>query len=231
MVKNLMMSAGIIVCLVVFCGMAGAVISGSGHDLTAGGKGNFRGSSNEVCIYCHTPHNSISHDSYGNRVPLWNRSLNEAYSYTMYSSPTFTASISPKPTGNTLLCLSCHDGVTTNESTNGALLYNVINYSDAQIYMLRGSPNSIGEISYPAYENINIGLDLSNDHPVSFIYSDDLPGVKAPTPENLGALRLYNGRLECGTCHDPHEYGRPDKIPFLRMSNAYSAMCFQCHLK
>ncbi len=235
--KIVILASCMILSFIIFFSTAGATIVGSGHDLTASGPGKFRGSSNEVCIYCHTPHGGVSQDRYGNRVALWNRSLNEGYAYTMYSSATFTGTIADKPTGNTLLCLSCHDGVTTDEPINGAKLSNVINYSSAPITMVYPSPSFIGAVSYPAYENINIGLDLSNDHPVSFVYDHDLsvrdPGVKDPTPDNLGALKLYYGRLECGTCHDPHEYGTSSngKRPFLRMSNASSAMCFQCHIK
>ncbi len=234
MVKNLVMAAGsIIICPIIFWTIAGATIVGSGHDLTPSGPGRFIGSSNEVCVYCHTPHNSISQDRYGNRVALWNRSLNEALTYTMYSSATFTGTMPDKPTGNSLLCLSCHDGVTTPGISQ---LNQVINYSDGPINMILDTPDHIGDVSYPPYANINIGLDLSNDHPVSFVYDYALsqrdPGVKDPSvPENLGVLKLFYGRLECGTCHDPHDYGSPDRVPFLRMSNAFSAMCFQCHIK
>jgi len=39
---------------------------------------------------------------------------------------------------------------------------------------------------------------------------------------------LKNGKLECVTCHDPHnnQYGM-----FLRMSNEYSQLCMTCHNK
>src|SRR5512135_2205136 len=60
----------------------------------------------EICIFCHTPHRALT------AGPLWNHTMSSVSSYTLYTSPTL---LSPAPTGNkpdgdSLLCLSCHDG-------------------------------------------------------------------------------------------------------------------------
>ena len=208
--------------------LAGSIV-GSPHDFTPLNGATFVGGSDEVCIYCHTPHGAVSKDTVGTRVPLWNRTLNEGYTFTMYSNPdSLDAVPSSKPTGNTLLCLSCHDGVS--------------NMGD----LINGGPVSFNpptmtsnNLIYPS--GIAIGRDLSNDHPVSFLYDDNLvnldkhgaatnqlatPGVNGA---NLTPLKLYNQKMECGTCHEPHDYDT--NPPFLRMSNAGSDMCRKCHLK
>ena len=226
-----MLAALILVGLLSSAGLAGASVIGSKHDFTVTNGGTFMFNTDQVCIFCHTPHGSVSKDRLGNAVPLWNRSLNEgAAGFNMYTSSTFKG-IMPadnKPTGNSLLCLSCHDGVSS--------IGGVINSGGTPITAVPPSPNTIGDaaLTYPSYANINIGRDLTNDHPVSFPYDATLLGKDASLkdPSTISPLKLYNGNLECCTCHDPHEYGSTTgKAPFLRMSNANSALCTQCHNK
>ncbi len=212
------------------------------HNFSSDYAATFRGSSNEICIYCHTPHGGVVRDNtLGISVPLWNRTLNDMVDgyFTMYggNSATFDATLT-KPTGPSLLCLSCHDGVSS--------LSGVLNYSGAAITF---TPyDQIKQLPLTnSSRNINIGQDLSNDHPVSFEYdatlvnkdkttNNNVPGLKDPTLINK-ALKLYGPtrrRLECPTCHDPHDYGStgtPSRIPFLRMSNDRSDMCRECHIK
>lgn len=220
-----------------------AAVAGSPHDFSTGGTSGFQSTSeDEVCIFCHTPHSAALPDRLGNEVPLWNRSLNEAGVFTMYTSPSLDGDVTyslNKPTGYSLLCLSCHDGVTTinsvlNTGPNGPIIM--------------PEPDAIGDIVYAPNSGPNIGSDLSNDHPVSFEYTDALvlldtasrggvAGLYAPGsvtwPGNpAGALKLFYNRLECPTCHDPHDDGSlTGQEPFLRMSNAGSQMCTTCHIK
>lgn len=76
----------------------------------------------------------------------------------------------------------------------------------------------------------NLGTDLSDDHPVSFIYNKalaDSNGQLRDPSELTGAVHLDpNGELQCTSCHDPHNnhYGK-----FLLMNNAASALCNVCH--
>ncbi|MBI3593131.1 MAG: hypothetical protein HY099_06610 [Nitrospirae bacterium] len=39
---------------------------------------------------------------------------------------------------------------------------------------------------------------------------------------------MFSGRVECPSCHDPHD---PSRNTFLRKSNAGSALCLTCHIK
>ena len=230
----------VLIALVLMPGMGRdsvAGVAGSVHDFSTGGTSGFQATNeDEVCIFCHTPHGGVF-DVGGDPVPLWNKdlTLQQNATYQMYGSETFLADIAPyvsptgKPLGISLLCLSCHDGVATSE------INTVINYSpDGPILM--PEPNSIGELGFlPSYRNPNIGQDLRNDHPISILYSPGLAiadgGLEDPTLIN-SSLKLFNSRLECATCHDPHEDGSlTGKAPFLRMSNAGSDMCRSCHLK
>ena len=231
MKKLFLLTLFFLVCFTIGGQYAGAGVQYGPHDFTITGKQQFLGDNNEVCIYCHTPHGGVVRDAAGTKLPLWNRSLNEdGPAFTMYNSDSFDAKNQPgyanKPLGFSLLCLSCHDGVSS--------LGDVINNSvSGSISMNRDTIGSI--TNYPSYRNINIGNDISNDHPVSFAYGDlHLVDTELQDPTAIDSrLKLYGASLliECTTCHDPHEYGNtaPTKMPFLRMSNAGSAMCVECH--
>lgn len=65
------------------------------------------------------------------------------------------------------------------------------------------------------------------------VYWLEITGSVTAGGRDKGDLPLYtsvaNGPLvECGSCHDPHT---STNVPFLRISNANSAMCLACHVK
>lgn len=72
------------------------------HQISAG--------ENQICIFCHTPHNAKP------AVPLWNKVLPDAtIPFNMYTSSatlSATARKASTPSIESLLCLSCHDGRT-----------------------------------------------------------------------------------------------------------------------
>ena len=172
----------------------------------------------EVCVYCHTPHAGQS------IVALWNRDVNTG-SYSMYDavfSSTMDMTVAASPQGVSLACLSCHDG------TIG--LDVILNVPNADT-TLTGDPSRT--ISANAGQFFaNLGTDLQNDHPISVTYDETVDlAFNAPTgtpPRVGGTLPLYSGRVECGSCHNPHN---TTNEPFLRVSNAASALCTTCHIK
>ena len=90
-------------------GSAHAGIRGSKHDLGTGGAAQATtAATTEVCVFCHTPHGATTDAS----VPLWNKTLPAATSYTRYSSlNTSTLDGEEADVGSvSLACLSCHDG-------------------------------------------------------------------------------------------------------------------------
>lgn len=238
--------------LLIFSSTSSSIVQGSKHDLTfLTGSGNFSAVENgedEICIFCHTPHNAIVADADGNRLPLWNRSISglDAATFSLYRSATFNAGVletdaQRQPTGMSLVCLSCHDGVTAinvlqNYGRQAPIMTGVpadMNSGYDQIQDIWGSGGANIGGAYAANPNIR---DLSDDHPVSITYNAGLVaadngGLK--DPGSISPLRLFNDRLECATCHNPHEQGNAvdGTFPFLRTSNINSAMCLKCHNK
>ncbi len=186
-------------------GQAG--IQGSSHDFTGTGADtvNYKFAAS-LCETCHVPHNPAS----GSSGPLWNHAVTAA-TYTLYTSATLNATMA-QPGGVSKLCLSCHDGTVAVNSYGGVTGTKLIPNTD------------------PHY----IGVDLSNDHPVSFTYDAALAtldgGLVTPSGGKVGTgnLPLYTNKLECATCHNPHGAG-VSMVKFLRYDAA--TICTQCHTK
>ena len=199
----------------------------------------------EVCVFCHTPHGASS-DAQTNTL-LWNRvsSPPGTYTYTPYTSSTITGPDTAnggKPTVVSMMCMSCHDGVT---SIAVNTLLNAPGQGNPQISLDQFStlPNTAGyqgaigtvfqgQVGFGWGPNIGNAIpgggtiDLSNDHPISF----EMPAAR-PDLQDPASLRLFGAsgrRIECATCHRVHN---PSIEPFLAMSNAQSLLCRQCHIK
>jgi predicted CXXCH cytochrome family protein len=181
-------------------------VSQSVHNLSASGPGQVRAASEQqVCIFCHAPHNTS-----GTR-PLWNHQAPLA-SYRIYESSTLDAKPG-QPTGASKLCLSCHDGTVA--------LGAVLSRGD-RIRMIGGDFIPAGLT--------NLGTDLSDDHPVSFFYTSGLAASdrQLATPSSLHeTVRLdADGQLQCTACHDPHNNSFGD---FLVRSTEFGELCMTCH--
>jgi len=207
-------------------------IVGTKHDFS--GQLGWTEQNGEICVVCHTPHNSYSEGEAGAGVgelgPLWNRALTAVSTYDLYDSTTrvgsFINATMAAPTGVSKLCLSCHDGTIAIDSfgrdDNGAP------------FVSSGAPDYVGDIN----ANANIGggtpggtsSDLSNDHPVSFVYADSVAG-DTEIIAAAGGLPLFGGNLECATCHDVHATESVPDTKLLRVDNAGSLLCLTCHDK
>ncbi len=184
----------------------------------------------EVCVYCHTPHNS------GGAAPLWNRAVQDSSAYTeLYTSSTIEMNNAGGPTGVSLACLSCHDG------TLG--LDVVLNQPGADgddgnanvAYELERNSLGLGMAKMMTESNNynpNLTENLSDDHPVSMVYDITKdPKFNSSSSIVTAGLRLFGSAkdtVQCATCHNPHE-ATIDK--FLRIDNAGSALCKTCHMK
>jgi predicted CXXCH cytochrome family protein len=187
---------------------AGSVVD-TVHNLSATGTGQVRAATEEeVCIFCHTSHSSTT------VTQLWNRGVPAAV-YQPYTSSTAVAQPG-QPTGDSLLCLSCHDGTIA----IGDVL------SRATDITMAG-----GVTTMPAGDGL-IGTDLTHDHPVSFNYTGTLatqngeivdPATLPPTVPLDAA-----GQMQCTSCHDAHSN---DFGAFLVMPNLGSQLCTTCHDK
>jgi len=181
------------------------------HNLSVSGSGDLTASSeSRICIFCHIPHRE------GSKMPyLWNRS-DPSNPYTPYDSTTLKARVG-QPTGASRLCLSCHDGT---------IALGAVASPPTEI------PFKGGVRHIPDDRRSNLGTDLSDDHPVSFIYDAALSAdnMELEDPASLPpAVRLERGNLlQCTTCHNPHDdpFGQ-----FLVMDNTASYLCIVCHNK
>ncbi|MBU0663277.1 MAG: cytochrome C [Proteobacteria bacterium] len=195
------------------CSTAPAAITGSKHDFTASGWAD-----GQICLPCHAPHNNqnVTGDLLWNHAPT-------AATYTLYDSPTFDVTVPGQPAALSKFCLSCHDGTVA----------------------LDAYTNHAGTTFISATPDVgpNFGTNLGNDHPISFLYDAALvtadtatgggvAGLKAPAAVIAAGLPLFNGMMECATCHDVHnKHATAAGDGLLNVANAGSALCISCHIK
>ncbi len=214
--KNIAKLIGMIGLSILFSAtFALADITGSAHDFSAQSW-----SQGEICLPCHTPHHA---DMSVSKAPLWNHANTQAV-YTLYQSPTMHET-PVQPLGISKLCLSCHDGTVAVDSFG--------NHSGSQF---------IGGTA-------NLGTDLSNDHPISISWTHQtivpfgmssqctychtlIHQQQNPEKYPLPFYTYDNGntyKVECATCHDPHNKDVPGEPRMLRKSNLQSQLCLGCH--
>lgn len=207
--------------LSVICAAVAAAPAAAQTDDVANSKHNMSARSDltdygEVCVYCHTPHNG----SGPTNAPLWNRDFG-AGPYAMYNnafSSTIDMEVAASPQGVSLACLSCHDG-----SIGLDVIVNRPNADTSLAGTGTTMPANAGQFF------ANLGVNLQNDHPVSITYEETRDAGFVPASAGrVGTLPLYSGRVECGTCHNPHN---TTNNPFLRVSNSTSTLCTTCHIK
>ena len=162
----------------------------------------------QICIACHTPHNALLA---GDENVLWNHEETGA-TFGMYKS---TAG---QPEGPSKMCLSCHDGVTAIDSYGGT--------------------TSAVPIPLPGTSTANLGIDLTDDHPIGIEYPTGMPfeyndpaGFAPGINSGPGVILVELGgvdRVECTSCHHVHNNGLG---MFLRAPIEESYLCLQCHIK
>lgn len=195
----------------VVIGFPGIILAGSVtdtvHNLSAAGPGDVKAATEDrICEFCHTPHSSSA------AAPLWNRGA-PTTTYQPYSSSTAVASPG-QPTGDSVLCLSCHDGTIA----IGEVLSRTTDIAMS------------GGVSTMPSGNGLIGTDLTHDHPISFAYTASLASQNGElrAPASLpSAIKLDAAeQLQCTSCHDAHSN---DFGAFLVLPNDGSQLCTSCH--
>ncbi len=183
-------------------GEAGRV-SATKHNLAARGLGARSGrAAGELCGFCHSPHRAEGMQA------LWARTRSPG-NYRIYESSTLDAKPG-QPTGSSKMCLSCHDGT---------------------IAMGHVSPGRRGGgPRMPAAARANLGMDLSDDHPISFAYTPELAAQDAQLADPFGLPPETpldkEQNMQCITCHNPHDnrWGK-----FLTKSDRGGELCVICH--
>lgn len=214
----------------------------SKHDLSSGSTGATikstlgPGGTDEVCVFCHTPHSARID------APLWNKNMSSG-TYTLYNKafsdvlaqlgggtyPDAESPASGTPHVKTRICLSCHDGTIA----LGALVN--LPYGITSDIPMQGTG---ADYKMPQTAAGYIGLDLRDDHPIAIIHDAGKDGeLKGSVTGNVWLYTAAGARtqggtgigyVECTSCHEPHDnqYGN-----FLVDSNSGSGVCASCHTK
>ncbi|NOX76516.1 MAG: hypothetical protein GXP17_07890 [Gammaproteobacteria bacterium] len=168
------------------------------HNLGASGTGpNKTDGTNEICIFCHTPHGG----DIGAAVPLWNKKLSTAIFKTYDQLGTSTLDAAVDYVGSvSLACLTCHDGTQAidnirNAPGSGQFLASggdtdglktadgwSWNSSDSTLDAEGRFQNSVDDNGTNIWM---LGTDLRNDHPISMQYA----GGPAGNAVSLNAFR------------------------------------------
>lgn len=171
-------------------GDAAAGIATSRHNLGASGVFTRAGNTTEICVFCHTPHHS---NTTNNIKPLWNRGAqNSLAAYTAYGTTAAGTTVANTDLGSTTLaCLSCHDGTTTYD--------NLVNAPGKNGVVLTGEDRGWLFVALDAVVSdfmtaprLNVGVNLSNDHPVSVPYLPTVAGLR-PTNTVISDIDLSTG--------------------------------------
>lgn len=200
----------VLAALVALCSTSAfAAITNTKHDLSSSSTAAIKGTSTEICVYCHTPHGATA----AGTAPLWNRTTTAATDF--YNNPAGsingTMGLAGVNASDAILCLSCHDGASLTDA-------------------LTNPPNSGGAV--PAVQTgaaANLGTDLSNDHPVGFNYLTTAADTEInAAPVGVKVTYGTGNDMWCSSCHDVHSN---TFSPFLAKSNVGSALCLTCHVK
>ena len=212
-----------------------ATVVGSKHDLSTA-----TGDSTQPCAFCHTPHGANANVN----APLWNRFVNPATVFQLYTSPTMNSTFldgAGSVGGVSAVCLGCHDGTQATAVVSGVIgstKHDLVNApgpggtpdTTSQPNCSRCHPDMYGG---PA---VNwMGTDLRNDHPIRISYptaAQDPDFVPIATVQASTGVQLYGtlqDTVECASCHNPH--GGIAGTPFLRRDNIASGLCLECHVK
>ncbi len=184
-------------------------VAGTKHDV--GGNG---------CRSCHAPHNGAvangGTDATTGKILLWARNFPAGTStFGVYDSATIknkTAELGGSSlTTSTdlrmysLLCLSCHDGIT---STFSPAMQTVNMVGSTQT-----ATNSYG---------------LTNDHPVNMTLDPTKNATLQAVATVNASLPLFGttNTVQCATCHEPHNN---TNTRFLRLANN-TTLCTTCHM-
>ena len=210
--------------------LALAKVEDTKHNLSITGPGDVKAvSATQICIFCHTPHNSSP------AQPLWNHELSAVVNYINYTSDTlqsYTEGDAPPIDGYSKLCLSCHDGTVAIGSV-------VSKWEEIMMVTVAGVIDSSGKlIGGPGY----LGTDLSGGHPISIIFDEALVTKRNSAEPPLTHLnwpivdtdiKLHPTQggygVQCTSCHDPHENKAAGGWPPFWQKPTHDEVCLVCH--
>jgi hypothetical protein len=197
-----------------------SAINLSAHDLRA----TFQSASYTLCSYCHVAHKTGAAPE-GPGYLLWNHTLSSVTTYGVYQSDSMKATDLTDLGGQMTvsnLCLSCHDGTVAVNSFYEGVGNNTFSGDIPE-----------GTTFVPETATIR---DLSKTHPVNFTYNATVAnaaGMLVPASTSsvdaAGEVPLFNSKMQCATCHDPHN-GASGIFSQSFPTQASGSFCTYCHL-
>jgi predicted CXXCH cytochrome family protein len=159
------------------------------------------------CQGCHTPHNAKTLPG----VPLWN-GRETTLTFTMYSSASFQGTIDGQPSGDSKLCLSCHDG------TNPDFAWMDPQHTFGSDELANSHPISF------VYDSALATLDGALKDP-----------SEASTLGSTIATDLLDqdSKMQCSSCHDVHTSGVGENLlrGYDYGPHFGPELCRMCHIK
>jgi len=153
--------------------MASAQIATTKHNLSStnpiAGANKFTATgSDELCVFCHTPHGADTSAA----APLWNRVISGTTYQTYDSLGTSTLDGKTAPVGSvSIACLSCHDGTQAMNVVINAPGTAAGSYSPSGV-AIPGTWSGVNVTAGGLLLGIsNLGTDLRNDHPIGIQYA------------------------------------------------------------
>ncbi len=159
------------------------------------------------CDACHTPHDGETLPG----VPLWNGSETTT-TFVMYSSDTFQGLADGQPSGDSKLCLGCHDG------SNSSFAWMSPDHSFGTDELARSHPISF------VYDSALAAQDgaLKDPSEASTLGGTILEDLLDP-----------ESKVQCGSCHDVHSSSVGDSLlrGYDYGSQHGPGLCRICHMK
>lgn len=153
----------------------------------------------DLCTPCHTPHQPARQVAADGTLRVTRGGEGRALRPTGWGDTLLDNA--------SLLCLSCHDGVVAPD---------VFVSSHAATWSEAGTLGPGG------------GRNRLTSHPVGVRYPQSAEKYhSAGAVVSDGRMKLPGGRIQCTTCHDPHNTQR--HAGMLRTSNERSRLCLACH--
>lgn len=153
----------------------------------------------DTCGACHVPHRAEAVVA----APRWDPDADLTRRLGTAGRP------DSAPGRGTTMCLSCHDGTIAPDVVNAV---------------------SIERFANKEHSGLFAAGHQTTNHPVGVRYprvADDYQPASRVVA--TGAVALPGGRVECNSCHDPHDAGGHPYM--LVLSNRRSALCLTCHRK
>ncbi|MDP2209553.1 MAG: cytochrome c3 family protein [Bacteroidota bacterium] len=198
------------------------------------------GASDRLCSYCHSPHIPAA----GIKDPLWARTAKVDQNWGSYTGVQMDAvAVDPSvSTGDqhkneSNMCLSCHDG---------SAMYTLASYvkrphiSGSWTSPVNYETRAAHDVTDRERNRIVNGTDytnLSHTHPVNFNYADAIAtdgALKSPVNTQYAYLdvttkvgRLFNGKVQCSSCHNPHLAS----TKMVQGTLTDGKLCVACHAK